>query len=183
MSLPTQASFRRQRGVSLIIAMIVLIVIGLTSAAVMRGALVSDQVANNTRSQTLASEAADVALRYCERQLSAAGCTAAVTCLAAPAAAASAAWEKADTWYTGGATGASVNVVPSTVVNSAGIKTAAGTTLFSNDTLPQCVVEVSPLGATTYVVTARGFSPDHQMDGSGRTKSGSSVWVQSTVKF
>lgn len=179
MSLPNQASFRRQRGVTLIIAMIVLIVIGLTSAAVMRGALVSDQVANNTRSQTLASEAADVALRYCERQLSAAGCAAGVACLAAPVAGAQAAWEKADTWYANSKTGASVNVVPAAVVNSAGIKT----TLFSNDTLPQCVVELSPLGATTYVVTARGFSPDHQMDANGHTKSGSSVWVQSTVKF
>lgn len=173
---------RRQRGVTLIIALIVLIIIGLTSASVMRGALVSDQVANNTRSQTLAAQAADVALRYCERQLPA--CAGGFTCLAAPvpvppAVAASGVWEASANWF-GVGRAASVNVVPGAAVNSAGIKAA----LFSNATLPECIAEHSPLSGTTYVVTARGFSPDHVADPkTGKTVAGSVVWVQSIVKF
>ena len=58
----------RQSGVALIVALVVLVIIGLTSAAVMRGALNSDLVTNNTRVQALASQAAQVALKYCEDQ-------------------------------------------------------------------------------------------------------------------
>lgn len=172
---------QRQRGVSLIIALIVLIIIGLASASMMRGALVSDQVANNTRSQTLAAQAADVALRYCEQQLPA--CTT-VKCLAAPvpvppATTAPGAWETSTNWF-GSGRATSVNVVPSASVNSA----AASSPLFSAATLPECIVEHSPLSTTTYVVTARGFSPDYVPDtSSGKTVAGSVVWVQSIVKF
>lgn len=167
-----------QRGVTLIIALIVLIIIALTSASVMRSALVSDQVANNTRTQTLAAQAADLALRYCEQQVPA--CVAPFNCLAAPAAAAPAAWETAGNWF-GAGRAASVNVVPASKVNSAGIATA----LFSNATLPECIAEHSPLlGATTYVITARGFSPDYVVNATtGKTVAGSVVWVQSIVKF
>jgi type IV pilus assembly protein PilX len=170
---------RQQRGVTLIIALIVLLIIGLTSVSVMRGALVSDQIANNTRTQVTAAQAADLALRYCESQLSAAGATAAVTLLPAPAAGAAAAWESAANWFTGGKKGVSVNEVPASVMGSAN-----STVTYS--TLPQCIIERAPaaLGSTVYVVTARGFSPDyHANSNTGRTDAGSAVWVQSTVKF
>lgn len=179
LSLPHQ-----QRGVTLIIALIVLLIIGLASASMMRGALVSDQIAGNTRSQTQAAQAADVALRYCERQLPAppaTACPAGIFCLAAavpvaPATAASGAWEAASNWH-GAGRAASVNVVPSSAM-----KSAVSTTSFSN--LPECIIERSPLSAAAYVVTARGFSPDYVADKkTGKTTSGSVVWVQSTVKF
>jgi Tfp pilus assembly protein PilX len=58
-----------QRGVTLIIALIMVIIIGLTSAAAMRGATSSEKVVNNIRMQNLAQQYAEAALRYCESQL------------------------------------------------------------------------------------------------------------------
>jgi Tfp pilus assembly protein PilX len=176
---PPRSLPRQQRGVTLIIALIVLLIIGLTSASVMRGALVSDQIANNTRTQVTAAQAADLALRYCESQLSAAGASANVTLVPAPAAGASAAWESAANWFTGSTLGASVKEVPASVMGS-------GNSTVTYPTLPQCIIEQAPaaLGANVYVVTARGFSPDYHANAStGRTDAGSAVWVQSTVKF
>ena len=60
---------RAQRGFSLIIAMLMLAVIGLASAAIMRNATSGDQVANNNRLQTQANQYAQLALRFCESQL------------------------------------------------------------------------------------------------------------------
>ena len=59
----------RARGFSLIIAMLMLAVIGLASAAIMRNATSGDQVANNNRLQTQANQYAQLALRFCESQL------------------------------------------------------------------------------------------------------------------
>ena len=59
----------RARGFSLIVAMLMLAVIGLASAAIMRNAISGDQVANNNRLQTQASQYAQLALRFCLGQL------------------------------------------------------------------------------------------------------------------
>ena len=49
--------------------MLMLAVIGLASAAIMRNAVSGDQVANNNRLQTQASQYAQLALRFCIGQL------------------------------------------------------------------------------------------------------------------
>ena len=57
------------RGVSLIIVLVMLAVIGLVSAAAMRSATSNEMVARNFRYQLLAQQQAEAALRFCERQL------------------------------------------------------------------------------------------------------------------
>jgi Tfp pilus assembly protein PilX len=160
---------RAQGGVALIVALIILMVIGLTSASVMRGALSADMVANNNRVQTLATQAAQIALRYCERQseLDAGGTQAALP--PAPPAY----WSDHAHWSeerTG------IYEVPIDYMQS-----EDGTRWSSP--LPQCMtqrISVGP-GKTGYQVTARGFSPGYEADQNGRTDAGAVVWLQSTI--
>ena len=149
--------------------MIMLIVIGLMSVSVMRGALSSDLIAGNARSQNFATQSAQIALRYCERQLTAA----AIVPLPAPG---------------GGATNWGVFANWSNVALRREVPAAIMVSADSSiqpTVLPQCMVENTTLedGATAAViVTARGFSPDFSADGSGRTVTGSVVWLQSILR-
>ena len=159
----------REKGVALIVALVVLVIIGLPSAAVMRGALNSVLVANNTRVQTLASQAAQVALAYCEQQYNS-GPTPPIIILADPGAGVDLAWLTFANW-------SNVNMrneVPADYMQSA-------LSTFVPSTLPQCMVQRSTTGAPTnapiVVITARGFSPDYVEVG-GVTTAGSVVWLQ-----
>ena len=58
-----------QRGVSLLIVLIMLVIIGLTSAASLRSASSNERISNNFRMHALAEQYAEAALRYCETQL------------------------------------------------------------------------------------------------------------------
>ena len=167
---------RRQRGVSLIVAMVMLVAIGFLSAAIMRSALTGDTVANNLRVQNFAMQQAQLGLRYCEFMLSAnlATRTAAGVTLptAPPADEASFLWKKFASWH-GGAK----------VANDVGDAWIAGTdSSITVATKPQCLIErtITP-PVSTYVITARGFSPDYAEDTAGHTTAGSVVWLQSVV--
>lgn len=164
------AMFRnRQRGVTLLVALIVLVIIGLTSASVMRSVLSTDLVANNARVQTLATQAAQIGLRYCEAQ---ADNDANGTPAALPEA-------PADYWSTfshWSEKKIGIFEVPEDFMLSAN-----GT--FSPDHLPQCMVQKLTIASkTTYQITAKGYSPDYgDPDGDGYTDTGSVVWLQSIV--
>jgi type IV pilus assembly protein PilX len=157
----------RQRGVALIVALVVLVIIGLTSAAVMRGALSSDLVTNNTRVQTLASQAAQVALKYCETKLLAPP-PIDIILLDVPVDG-TMAWTVFGNWTNVNL----VNTVPDEYMKSE-------LSSFAPSRMPQCIAQRSTAGAApTIVVTARGFSPDFQADpDSGATVAGSVVWLQ-----
>ena len=166
---------RHQRGVTLIIALIMLVVIGLASAAVMRGSLTSDTMANNARVQMLASQAAQLALRFCETQVERkpADWVSGFSIQAATAVGAAHNWESYTNWESGG----KAMTVPSSVMASA-------KSTFTPSTLPQCLAEYSNdvTGAKAVIVTARGFSPDYA-ETSGRQTAGSVVWLQSTLSI
>ena len=177
------AVINRQRGMSLVIVLIMLVVIGLTSAAAIRSATSGERVTNNMRMQNLAQQYAEAALRYCETQISLADASRVVTLresnIVTTAFGADGAWSQADTWIGAGGAAASKTSVP-----SAQLKSADSSSLPSN--LPQCVVEKQTLAdsKTAYVITARGFSPDYTADaGTGATKSGSVVWLQSILSL
>lgn len=169
------ASLSHQRGVTLIIALIMLVVIGLASAAVMRSSLTSDVVANNARLHTLAQQAAQLALRFCETQVErdskdwVGGFTINAASSGAPY------WTSFDTWHGGGAV--SAVDVPDAVLGS-------GDSSFKPATPPQCMAEWTNAlpGVKTVIVTARGFSPDYDQSGDGRQTAGSVVWLQSTLR-
>ena len=157
---------RAGRGFSLIIAMLMLAVIGLASAAIMRNATSGDQVANNNRLQTQANQYAQLALRFCESQLALASSMRSVALLPA---ATPAAWTVQGNWsgtHPGGAHALVAAEIGGTVLPRVA---------------PQCVMEATAV-PNVYTVTARGFSADFRADpGTGATRNGSVVWLQATI--
>jgi type IV pilus assembly protein PilX len=156
----------RASGFSLIIAMLMLAVIGLASAAIMRNATSGDQVANNNRLQTQANQYAQLAMRYCEAQLASplTARSASVFPLASPPS-----WTQQRNWATQGPRTAHTLVARD--IGSAVQPRVA----------PQCMMESAGV-ANVYTVTARGFSADFRADPrTGSTLNGSSIWLQATV--
>lgn len=159
---------RHQRGVSLIIAMMMLVVIGLVSVAVIRNATSADQAVTSNRLQTQASQYAQIALQFCENQLTLPVSSTIVpiirTIPPTPA------WKSKAYWID--------PVQANTPVFR--LSSAQVTGAVQPNVYPQCVAELS-LGSNVYVVTARGFSDDYTQDSNNATVSGSVVWLQSTV--
>jgi type IV pilus assembly protein PilX len=185
----------RQKGISLIIVLILLVVIGLTAASAMRGATSSQRVTNNVRMDVVAQQYAEAALRYCEAQLqipdgNVAPLPVRVNSLRAaviPAvdmtiAGAAGAWENTVSWT--GAVNAGGAAATRTALNASQYSSASSSYLPAK--APECVAETQTLGSPTFtvtVVTARGFSPDYQADGAGNTTHGAVVWLQSILNL
>ena len=156
----------RARGFSLIIAMLMLAVIGLASAAIMRNATSGDQVANNNRLQTQANQYAQLALHFCESQMA---LPAAERRVALFAVAATPAWTVQRNWTSTGS--GSAHVLLAAEIGSATPPRIA----------PQCLMEATSV-PNVYTATARGFSADFKADpNTGATRSGSTVWLQATL--
>ena len=168
-----------QQGVVLIVALVMLVIIGLSSAAVMRNAMMADAVSNNTRMEALATEAAQIALRHCETRLLNGDSTLVVQPVAA--AGQEPAWRSFANWHGDTAT---------RLTNDDVVAEGAALSYDNADRrLPQCLVEQYPDPnspgtqlANTFSVTARGFSPDYSEDNNGRRQSGSVVWLQSILR-
>ena len=177
-----------QRGVSLLIVLIMLVVIGLTSAASLRSASSNERISNNFRMHALAEQYAEAALRYCETQLTLADGARVDSLreasLRAFTGAAYPAWANPLTWTGAGGAYASLTRVPEAFVASAD-------SAFKPTQLPQCAVEKQSLALTqngvpagaadVYVITARGFSTDYSASPQGVGLTGSVVWLQSLV--
>ncbi len=177
---------RSMRGISLIIVLIMLIIIGVTAASAMRSATSEQRATNNMRMDATAQQYAEAALRYCETQLQLPDAARTNTLKAAviPATTfAASGWENPVTWTgTPGSGGASATRTPIPVqsISTSGITVVP-------TTLPECVAETQPIPTdlthTVTVVTARGFSPDYSRDSSGNTTGGSVVWLQSILNL
>lgn len=166
---------QQQQGIVLIVVMIMLVVIGLTSVAVMRDALDADLISNNVRAESVATEAAQVALAFCEQQLSAPSSTLIVQpAVASPG---KANWEVFNNWQ--GTT------AKATTLDISQLKSSLAAVKLNK--LPQCLAEESGTitgSGRVVIVTARGFSQDYSEDSAtGRSLSGSAVWLQSTVRL
>jgi Tfp pilus assembly protein PilX len=162
-----------QQGVVLIVVLIMLVVIGLTSAAVMRNALSADLVSANVRSEALATEAAQIALKFCEAQIILPVSTVPIQAAATPAR-----WRTLANW-------ASTAAPPPTTLTDAQVSSANAS--FRVTHLPQCMAETQalpgrPAAETVVVVTSRGFSSDYT-ESEGAQQSGSVVWLQSTLRL
>lgn len=170
---------RRQRGVVLIIALIMLVVISLLATFSIRNALSSEGVSGNARTTQLATQAAEIALRYCEDAIvnnMKSGTLLPAGLAVQPAQKPPLGVDTAN--WDGTRTG--VFVVPSASVNL-----ASATFL----RMPECVTEQVPVvnaasnGLTTtstFLITARGFGPE-VASGTARPE-GSEVWMQSTLE-
>lgn len=170
----------RQSGVVLIVAMVMLVVIGLASVAIMRNTLDSDIISDNNRRQGQALLAAQAAMRYCEAL--AARSDATLKVLEAVDTPAQEAWSTFSNWTDDSDTG-SVKEVDASYLKSSSISEDKAPRP-ANAPLPQCMAQKRTLpSGEVVVVTARGFSDNYAADSSGRTTSGSVVWLQSIVQF
>lgn len=153
---------------TLIISMIMLVIIGFTSVAVMRNTLSTDQVAVGTRSQAQALQYAQAALRWCEMRWQTASPTPAVLDAAVPPH-----WAALSSWR--GASSVAYTL-------SRGDLAATGPGIAFPAHAPQCLSERRVVdGDTLTVTTARGASLDFTDDARGHTRSGAMVWLQSTA--
>lgn len=175
-----------ERGIVLIVALILLVVMSLATAYSVRGAGSSELVANNTRTQLLAMQATEAALRYCEtgvvnyRALLATPTlvlSPVFTPAPAPVGGAAFDWESLTKWD-GSSSATSVTVIGTgdLVLND----TSSG--LYKRG--PECMAQFMNVADTQRViVTARGFGPDVAgLTGTDRpAPEGSEVWLQSSL--
>jgi len=177
-----------QRGVVLIIALVMLVVISLLTTLSIRSAASSESVSGNVRTTEMATQAAEIALRYCEEavlQLE----SGTVTFTATPtildfSTSTVPRWRQAVT-STWDVTGSDAFVIPTAYVNSGATDTYKRR--------PECLVErigvINAAGTalsttSTYVITARGFGPEVPAANAARSRpKGTEVWMQSTIEI
>ena len=165
-----------QRGVVLIICLMFLLLISITAAVSVRGATSSEAVANNSRTQALAMQAAEAALGYCEKlfnEFAKNGIGQAPP--AAPVGGAPYTWQTLANWD-GAGTQANVQVVPFGDSASGEVKR-----YFRRS--PECIAQYYMVGKTdTAVITARGFGPDvAEVNAARSAPKGAEVWLQSIL--
>lgn len=172
-----------QQGVVLIVALIMLVVISLLATLSIRNAVSTEGVSGNVRTSQLASQAAEIALRYCEDAVSQIS-TGTGTLTALPTIqnyVTPPLWQTATNWDNAGSV---AFVIPSSFVNE-----SSGTPTFRR--APECMVERMQVvnggvvsTTSTYVVTARGFGPEVAAADAARSRpEGSESWMQSTIEL
>lgn len=178
-----------QGGVVLIIALILMIVIGISSALAMRSALFGDLVSHNMRAQNLAFQAAEIALRWCENQVLAPPVGFNVLDLGDPTPAVNNEWQVEANWAAPNAVPGAVlgDVVdyetpPDCIVRRMTYNEAYGNVDFPPDALRPEDRGISPDFLFFFRVTARGYSPDYEVDGDGNPVSGAEVRLQSMLR-
>jgi type IV pilus assembly protein PilX len=172
---------RQQRGVVLVVALIMLVIISLLAALSVRNATSSESVSGSVRTTELATQAAEIALRYCEDavlQIASGSVTLAsvptiLSYVEPPQ------WKNMNNWDSASST--LTFVLPASAVTNGAAPTAY-------KRVPECMVEREPVFAngalsatSTYVITARGFGPEVP-SGKGRPI-GSEIWLQSTLEL
>ena len=178
-------------------ALIMLVVISLLATLSMRNATSSESISGNVRTTELATQAAEIALRYCENavvQLNG-GAGALTTLPVIQAFASPPLWSARNssgvltTWD--GSTSSVAPTGPVLVIPDGSINQAGAGVTFNRS--PECMVERMQMATTTttvsttttYVITARGFGPEVAADTNGtrpRPLGGSEVWMQSTIE-
>lgn len=168
------------QGISLIIVLVMLVIIGITGATAMRTATSEQRATNNIRMEVIAQQYAEAALRICEGQmkLTSLSRNAAFQSPLPSSTAATPRWQTASNWTAVSLTGR-YDFSSSDNVYDANNNPPT--------TYPQCLVELqtipaSPTPITMTLITARGFSPDYARDSAtGKTTKGAVVWLQSIV--
>lgn len=182
-----------QRGVVLVIALIFLTVLFLLGSVSMRIAQSTEGIAGAVRTNELAIQAAEVALRHCEQSVVevmriARGDPPSYATTFGPQnilpRAQADAWQSATTWDS---PTAAIYTVPLEMVNQAGL------TYPTYRRPPECMVApiaLVPSGSTSlsdtasFVVTARGFGPEVSAvtpSAASRRPDGTEVWLQTHV--
>ena len=183
---------RSQRGVVLVVALIVMAVIAITAGTAVRRVTSQDLIGSNLRSRSQALQAAESGLRYCEAlvstgtlrneqvQLSQRIQDAVATNYLVNGQRPRHVWEDFDNWeddnivievpvtYSVDASGVDYNQRPTCIIERLALQNLASDA-------------TTPTQYEAFLITARGFSPDFEFD-DGVTTRGAEVWVQSTVQ-
>lgn len=176
---PRSRPVQRQKGIVLVVALALLVVIGFSSVFIMRNALFGELITNNLSASQAANHAAETALRYCEDQLMNQPVATAPPVLPIPDVGEPVQWQTAANW----AIATQVVTTPDNVLQGAGG--------INYSTKPQCMIErlsiyiPNPKDARRqygFQITARGYSPDYQAPTNGSGGAGSEVVLQSTLR-
>lgn len=164
----------------------------LLCAALLRDAAASQWLSTQLHMDRLAQQMAEVGLRHCEQSLLLVEDERVANLQEAAIDAASVAgglrwagtgWSGLLRWQVGHPQASpSLSLVPTELLVTGDVRSSA-----RDWPQPLCMVErytlPSSAGGSTdaYLVTARGFSPDHVSDADGKTRTGTAVWVQSIL--
>ncbi|MFO6421102.1 hypothetical protein ACLBKS_12965 [Hylemonella sp. W303a] len=179
---------------TLLVVMVLLVILGVSSGAVLRDAVSAERFANNLRQQQWAHQQAELALRHCESELrkpdgSEPGLPPGLVLrdpVLAESRLARTEWEALPAWrqsanWTGIAGLSMARVTLSH--DQAGVPVEG----LQPGRPPECLVELQVLadGARVHVITARGFSPAYPVSSgvvpNAASVGGAVVWVQSIV--
>ena len=168
---------RAAAGIVLPIALILLVVITLVGVATMRSAITAEDVTKSVRSNTVAMQAAETALRYCETEAMSASASLIINPI--PLDGEPVLWRTRANWSNAAIT----NILPATLVTSADARQVP--------VQPRCLIETYRLRRgdndrtqrDPFQITAVGYSPDYRTDGNGRIVSGGEVWLQSVLRL
>lgn len=164
---------KRQRGIVLVIALILLAVMSISAVAAFRSTLTSGTFSANLRTQDQALQAAEAALRYCEAQIALQDPIVKVQPILVSEEDKPAPWEKLQEWDR------VASNLPAAI---------AGSAQAAPEFAPQCLIEEMvlprPKGGYdefhAYLVTARGFSNDYRRS-AWASSAGAEAWLQSVV--
>ena len=189
--LPRPGTPQSERGVVLILALVLLTVISMLTVFSLRNAGSSESVASNTRVIELATQAAEISLRHCEASIvkimtvNEGGADPYETTFdnskISPASSPPL-WQNKALWD---GDSASVFVLPLTLLNQPGMSS------ITYKRAPECMVERLPIvtgvggAATFFVITARGFGPEvPALASAARIRPvGSEIWLQSNISM
>lgn len=170
----------RQKGVVLVITLLLLMVLSILASISIKGATSTEQISSQSRQRVLAQQAAEAALRYCEGQVQAfrAGRVPSITPQAFVAGV-EPRWKSMANWdVVDPATSAGLTVVP---LSSFG-DTAGATPVTYFQRAPECMAQYIALADPTRVmVTARGFGPEVSSTRTSTAPVGTEVWLQSVI--
>jgi Tfp pilus assembly protein PilX len=174
-----KSATRKQTGVVLIVAMVMLVVIGLASVAIMRNALGTDVISDNNRLQAQALQMAQAALHYCEGRVLKTDANQLVP-QAAAATQVQEDWRTFNNW-SGAHKATYVQDVPTAYLSTSDVSK----TRPSGWKQPQCMAQSRAItaGFKTAVITARGFSDNYRAKTNGQSETGSEVWLQSIIQY
>lgn len=183
-----------QQGMALLVSLLLLMVMSVGLAATLRAGGSTELSANSVRTQQLAMQAAEAALRHCER-----GAVEAIRIaageLTGPATVApvvnvfGATGSGPGTTYRaqrmnlwdGAGTAPNVTILQAAQLNEAGF-TTGGWAQYQR--MPECMAQfINPANLRQVIVTARGFGPEVDAADANRSRPrGTEVWLQSTLE-
>jgi type IV pilus assembly protein PilX len=169
-----------QRGIVLPMTLILLLIMITMGSMTARNAATSVQISNNYRTNSVAFQAAEIGLRYCEAvaanvyEESGSGFPGDKSKV--PTTASSTNWNSLSNWTSTN----NVISVPASVYKAAQDGVQSDIQLKH---APTCIIDrVASSNSSRFLITARGRSNDSTIDStSSRLTSGSEVWLQSTL--